>query len=171
MSDEVFNKELKQAIKKAIDNNKITTLTQMKDKVYFSNVNEFKEFFDEIKGNQGIIKTPYKDIKVNLFYAHDHFTKNTHNINRNNIKSAFFETFKDPLFIIEFTPQGKNKSSVYFYKPFYDESKKLLNLIGIGVSGQRQLNFSTFYLDKQGNRLNEFLKKKDILIRYVKTNE
>lgn len=167
LSNEVFNKELKQVIINAIDKKQVQNLPIKKP---FENFKDFKGLFDEVKGSQGMIKTPYKNINVNLSYAFNHFVKNTYNINRDNIKSAFFQTFKDPLFVIEFTPKGRIKPSVYFYKPFYDKNKKLLNLIGISVSEKGQLNFSTFYLDKRGNRLNEFLNKEAILIKYVKPN-
>ena len=42
--------------------------------------------------------------------------------------SKLFKTFKNPLFVLEQTREGSTKPSVYFYKPFYDENKKLLNL-------------------------------------------
>lgn len=139
--------------------------------MHFSKVSEFKAYFDEVKGNQGVIKTPYKDIKVNVFYAFNHFTDNTYKTNRDNIRSAFFSTFKKPLFVVEFTPQGKTKPSTYFYKPFYDENKKLLNLVGISINEKGLLKFSTFYLDERGNRLKEFLKRTDLTIRYVEPSE
>ncbi len=171
LSNEIFNKELQNAIKTAIDKGGIENLSELKKQVHFSKVSEFKAYFDEVKGNQGVIKTPYKDIKVNVFYAFNHFTDNTYKTNRDNIKSAFFSTFKKPLFVVEFTPQGKTKPSTYFYKPFYDENKKLLNLVGISIDEKGLLKFSTFYLDERGNRLKEFLKRADLTIRYVEPSE
>lgn len=171
LSNEIFNKELQNAIKTAIDKGGIENLSELKKQVHFSKVSEFKAYFDEVKGNQGVIKTPYKDIKVNVFYAFNHFTDNTYKTNRDNIKSAFFSTFKKPLFVVEFTPQGKTKPSTYFYKPFYDENKKLLNLVGISIDEKGLLKFSTFYLDERGNRLKEFLKRTDLTIRYVEPSE
>lgn len=171
LSNEIFNKELQNAIKTAIDKGGIENLSELKKQVHFSKVSEFKAYFDEVKGNQGVIKTPYKDIKVNVFYAFNHFTDNTYKTNRDNIKSAFFSTFKKPLFVVEFTPQGKTKPSTYFYKPFYDENKKLLNLVGISIDKKGLLKFSTFYLDERGNRLKEFLKRTDLTIRYVEPSE
>ena len=171
LSNEIFNKELQNAIKTAIDKGGIENLSELKKQVHFSKVSEFKAYFDGVKGNQGVIKTPYKDIKVNVFYAFNHFTDNTYKTNRDNIKSAFFSTFKKPLFVVEFTPQGKTKPSTYFYKPFYDENKKLLNLVGISIDEKGLLKFSTFYLDERGNRLKEFLKRMDLTIRYVEPSE
>ena len=72
---------------------------------------------------------------------------------------------------MEFTPQGKTKPSTYFYKPFYDENKNLLNLVGISINERGQLKFFTFYLDERGNRLKEFLKRTDLTIRYVEPSE
>ena len=171
LSNKVFNTELKDAITKAINKGNIENLSVLKNQVHFSNVSEFKAYFDEVKGNQGVIKTPYKDIKVDIRYAFNHFRINTYNTNRDNIKPAFFSTFKKPLFVVEFTPQGKTKPSTYFYKPFYDENKKLLNLVGISIDEKGLLKFSTFYLDERGNRLKEFLKRTDLTIKYVEPSE
>lgn len=57
---------------------------------------------------------------------------------------------------------------MYFYKPFYDENKKLLNLFGISVDNKGKLNFTTYYLDEVGNRLSSILNDKNLKIRYVK---
>ena len=171
LSNKVFNTELKDAITKAINKGNIENLSVLKNQVHFSNVSEFKAYFDEVKGNQGVIKTPYKDIKVDIRYAFNHFRINTYNTNRDNIKPAFFSTFKKPLFVVEFTPQCKTKPSTYFYKPFYDENKNLLNLVGISINERGQLKFFTFYLDERGNRLKEFLKRTDLTIRYVEPSE
>lgn len=124
--------------------------------------------FDEIRANKGIIKTPYKDVVVGIKYAFNHFKHNTYNTNRDKIKGGFFETFKNPLFVVEQTREGSTKPSVYFYKPFYDENKKLLNLFGISVDDKGKLDFKTYYLDKIGNRLESILNDKNLLIRYVK---
>ena len=59
-------------------------------------------------------------------------------------------------------------STEYFYKPFYDENKKLLNLFGISVDNKGKLDFKTYYLDSAGNRLKSILNDKDLVIRYVK---
>lgn len=72
--------------------------------------------FDEIGGNKGIIKTPYKDVVVGIKYAFNHFKHNTYNTNRDNIKGGFFEAFKNPLFVVEQKREGSTKPSVYFYK-------------------------------------------------------
>lgn len=121
-----------------------------------------------IKGNKGVIQTPYKDVEVDIRYAFIHFKKNTYNTNRDNIKGGFFETFKNPLFVVEQKREGSTKPSVYFYKPFYDENKKLLNLFGISVDNKGKLDFKTYYLDSNNRRLDILLNRKDLVIRYVK---
>lgn len=57
---------------------------------------------------------------------------------------------------------------MYFYKPFYDENKKLMNLFGIGVDSNGTINFKTYYLDDKKNRLKEILKSERIKIVYMK---
>ncbi|EMZ38288.1 hypothetical protein C826_01801 [Helicobacter bilis WiWa] len=55
---------------------------------------------------------------MNMYYAWQHFTKNTHNTDRENIKSGFFKTFKDPLFIVEQIREGQKEPSVFSINPF-----------------------------------------------------
>ena len=168
LSEEVFNKELKEKIQESIAKQEVEPMPQSE----FKNYEDFKSLFDEVQqsGNrmQGLIKTPYKDIHINIKYAYNHFRHNTYNTNRDNIKGGFFKTFKEPLFIVEQTREGSHKPSVYFYKPFYDENKKLLNLFGISVDSKGKLDFKTYYLDRVGNRLESILKDKNLKIRYVK---
>ena len=164
LSEEVFNKELKAKIQESIAKEEIKLMPQSE----FKNYEDFKSLFDEIRGNKGMIKTPYKDVEVNVVYAFRHFRENTYNTNRDNIKGGFFKTFKEPLFIVEQKREGSHKPSVYFYKPFYDENKKLLNLFGISVDNKGKLDFKTYYLDNAGNRLESILKDKNLKIRYVK---
>ena len=168
LSEEVFNKELKAKIQESIAKQEVEPMPQSE----FKNLEEFESLFDEVQqsGNrmQGLIKTPYKDIHINIKYAYNHFRHNTYNTNRDNIKGGFFATFKNPLFVVEQTREGSTKPSVYFYKPFYDENKKLLNLFGISVDSKGKLDFKTYYLDRVGNRLESILKDKNLKIRYVK---
>ena len=164
LSEEVFNKELKAKIQESIAKQEVELMPQSA----FKNLDEFENLFDEIRANKGIIKTPYKDVEVNVVYAFRHFRENTYNTNRDNIKGGFFATFKNPLFVVEQTREGSHKPSVYFYKPFYDENKKLLNLFGISVDNKGKLDFKTYYLDSAGNRLKSILNDKDLIIRYVK---
>ena len=134
--------------------------------VKFSNVKEFKSLFSETQGKFGIIKTPYKSLKVNMSYAYRHFYDNTYKTNRDNIKSAFFETFSDPLFIAK--NDSKGRDSVYFYKPFLDKDKKVLNLFGIGIDKEGKVDFKTFYLDNSGARMREMERLADENIIYIK---
>ncbi|GAA7171207.1 hypothetical protein HpCK101_09210 [Helicobacter pylori] len=161
LSNEIFNKELQNAIKQSIENDKIAHLPQ----VHFSDIAEFRKLFDENENNIGILNTAIGKVKVNTNYALNHFTNNTYFKDRTKIKSGFFETFKNPLFIVEDTSKGKD--SVYFYKPFYDKDKKTLNLFGIGVNEKGYISFKTYYLDEKKTRLNQLLKNEKIKIKYV----
>lgn len=133
--------------------------------VHFSDIAEFRKLFDENENNIGILNTAIGKVKVNTNYALNHFTNNTYFKDRTKIKSGFFETFKNPLFIVEDTSKGKD--SVYFYKPFYDKDKKTLNLFGIGVNEKGYISFKTYYLDEKKTRLNQLLKNEKIKIKYV----
>ena len=77
--------------------------------------------------------------------------------NRENIKGGFFETFRDPLFIVEQTREGQKEPSIYFYKPFFDKDKRLMNLFGIGIDSNGSINFKTYYFDDSGSRLRRIL--------------
>ncbi|TQR42954.1 hypothetical protein DMB95_00185 [Campylobacter sp. MIT 12-8780] len=160
----LFNEELFKRVKNAIDNDEITIMPKSE----FKNEEEFKALFDRIDGKFGYIDTPYKSVKVNTHYAFTHFRKNTYDTNRENIKGGFFESFKEPLFVVEHKRDGASEPSVYFYKPFYDKEKQLLNLFGIGVNERGFLNFKTYYLDKQGSRLKSLMKDRNLIIKYMK---
>ena len=163
LSEEVFNKELKAKIQESIAKQEVELMPQSA----FKNLDEFENLFDEIRANKGIIKTLYRDVEVDIKYAYNHFRHNTYNTNRDNIKGGFFKTFKNPLFVVEQTRERSHKPSVYFYKPFYDENKKLLNLFGISVD-KGKLDFKTYYLDSNNRRLDILLNRKDLVIRYMK---
>ena len=47
-------------------------------------------------------------MKADIKSAWKHFTYNTHNTDRENIKGGFFKTFKDPLFIVEQAREGQS---------------------------------------------------------------
>ena len=164
MSEIISNEELKDRIQEAIKSANVEVIPESE----FKDLKGFERLFDEIRGNKGMIKTPYKYVEVDIKYAFIHFTKNTYNTNRDNIKGGFFETFKNPLFVVEQKREGSTKPSVYFYKPFYDENKKLLNLFGISVDNKGKLDFKTYYLDSNNRRLDILLNRKDLVIRYVK---
>lgn len=163
-SKDFFNKELAQAIESALQNGKVEVMP----KAEFGSFDEFKSLFDIVKGGTGFIKTPYKDVKVAIPYAWRHFRENTYNTNRDNIKGGFFGTFRDPLFIVEQTRQGQEIPSVYFYKPFFDRDKNLMNLFGIGVDSNGGVKFKTYYFDEQNSRLKQILNGQNIRIVYIK---
>lgn len=71
LSEEIFNKELKAKIQESIAKQEVELMPQSA----FSNIDEFKGLFDEIKGNKGVIQTPYKDVEVDIKYAFIHFKK------------------------------------------------------------------------------------------------
>lgn len=109
-------------------------------------------------------------MKADIKSAWKHFTYNTHNTDRENIKGGFFKTFKEPLFVVEQTRQGQKEPSVYFYKPFFDKDKNLMNLFGIGIDSSGNVDFKTYYFDKRRNRLKEILMSDKIKIVYVQEN-
>lgn len=160
----VFNEELQKQIIKAIKAENVSVMP----KNPFKDTNDFKAGFDMIQSRYGIIHTPYRDVRVDIRYAWEHFKKNTHNTNRDNIKGAFFETFRNPLFIVAQMREGQELPSVYFYKPYYDNNKNLLNIFGIGVDNEKNVGFRTFYLDSVGNRLENLLNDKKLTIIYKK---
>ena len=160
----LFNEELRERIVKAIQSGNVDTMP----KSQFRNLYEFENMFDSKNGDKGIIKTPYEDISVNIEYAYKHFTDNTYKKDRENIKGGFFQTFKDPLFVVEELRAGADKPSVYFYRPFYDENKRLMNILGISVDDKGKLDFRTYYLDYRGSKLKSLLKKENLIIRYMR---
>ncbi|WP_233706012.1 hypothetical protein [Helicobacter bilis] len=56
---------------------------------------------------------------------------------------------------------------MYFYKPFYDNDKKLMNLFGIGIDSVGNIDFKTYYFDEKETRLNAILKSEKIKIVYM----
>ena len=123
----------------------------------FKNYGEFRALFDNVKGNIGFVKTPYAPVKVKIFKAYEHFTKNTNNTNRENIKGGFFSTLQEPLLVVKGERVGQNEPSVYFYKPFLSKDKNgkesVMNLFSIAVDYSGNLDFKTYYLDNRSNRL------------------
>lgn len=137
----------------------------------FKNIRDFRKGFDILDGNKGIIHTQYKDVKVNTWYAWEHFKKNTYDKDRDNIKGGFFETFRDPLFVVEQSRKGQEKPSVYFYRPYYDKKNALQNLFGIGVDSNGKVEFKTYYLDNGNTRLENILNDDGVIIKYKKKLE
>ncbi len=158
---------LKELEKQILDDEKIN-LTKLKaqdlPKADFKNIKEFKDKFTRKSGKYGVIKTPYKAVRVNMAYAYTHFYKNTYNVNRNYIKGAFFDVLQNPLFIAE---KETNKGlSTYFYK-VYKHKNNQIGIFGIGVNKYGEIEFKTMYEDKKLNRIKEILKLKDENIKYV----
>lgn len=114
LSEEVFNKELKERIEQSLAKQELKPMP----KSAFKSFDEFQGLFDEIKGNKGVIQTPYKDVEVDIRYAFIHFKKNTYNTNRDNIKGGFFETFKNPLFVVEQKERVAPSLACIFISPF-----------------------------------------------------
>lgn len=159
------------------DKEKLMSYAVSLPNLHFNNIAQFKAMFSDKQGKFGYIQTPYKPVKVNMPYAYSHFYKNTSGANRGYFKTAFFDTFTDPLFIAKNAKDGKE--SVYFYKPFYFEKefvkngkkqkeKVFLGLFGIGVDKNGKVDFATFYKDISGSRFKEMLNLSDENIVYVK---
>lgn len=110
------------------------------------------------------MKTPYKDVKINMGYAYKHFYQNTHNANRDYMKGAFFDVLQKPMFIAE---QETDKGlSTYFYKVYsYGEDK--IGVFGIGIDKEGQIEYKTMYADIKQNRLQEMLKLDSEKIKYI----
>lgn len=64
--------------------------------------------------------------------------------------------------------KGQEKPSVYFYKPFFDEVNNRLDLFGIGVDNQGEINFKTFYKADSETRLESLLNDRNLKIKYIK---
>ncbi|WP_238701491.1 hypothetical protein, partial [Helicobacter bilis] len=159
VSKDIFNKELAQEIESALQNGKVETMPQAE----FRNREEFAKMFDSISGKYGIIETPIGNVECDVSYAWNHFRQNTYNKNRDNLKGGFFKTFKDPLFVVEQVKEGQKEPSVYFYKPFFDKDKNLMNLFGIGIQGHN-VEFKTYYLDTNGSRIRQVLNNKSKIL-------
>ena len=77
-----------------IDEKALRSYAENMPDLKINSVKDFKDNFDEIKGKFGFIKTPYKDIKVNMVYTYKHFYENSSKQNRDLIKSAFLRHLK-----------------------------------------------------------------------------
>ncbi|MDD6055193.1 MAG: hypothetical protein PUB96_01405, partial [Helicobacteraceae bacterium] len=158
LKDGIVNKEAREAAL-SVDIDKIAKNAIDLPQRDFKNVKEFSLKFDRLESSsKGFINTPLGEIKINPYYAFIHFFKNSKNENRLNIASGFFETFKNPSFIL------KEKESIYFYKPFLSEKGEFLGLFGVGVSDKGKLTHRTFYKDKANNaRLKRLMKEAEVL--------
>lgn len=161
---DVLHKDLQNLIIKALQTQNITPMP----KNPFRNIRDFKKGFDSIKGNKGIIKTPYKDVDVNIGYAWKHFITNTYGKNRDSIKGGFFATFKDPLFVVTQRRKEQENPSVYFYKPFFDKENNRIDLFGIGLDSNGKIDFKTYYKADSDSRLLNLLNDESVEIKYTK---
>ena len=170
--EKMLNDELQELFtsNKRVDYEKIKAYAKPSSmpKPNFKNYGEFRASFDNVKGNIGFVKTPYAPVKVKIYKAYEHFTKNTNNTNRENIKGGFFSTLQEPLLVVKGERVGQNEPSVYFYKPFLDKDNNLLGLFGIGIDGEGKIEFKTFYHDDTQSRIKEMLNLSDENIIYVK---
>ncbi|WDL72494.1 hypothetical protein [Helicobacter winghamensis] len=107
-----------------LDSNGKVDLSRIKatalPKVAFNNTKQFKDLFENKQGKYGIVKTPYKDVKINMGYAYKHFYQNTHNANRDYMKGAFFDVLQKPMFVIE--QENERGLITYFYKVYKYEN-------------------------------------------------
>ena len=130
----------------------------------FKNVKQFTESFENRQGKYGIVKTPYKDVVVDIPRAYRHFYQNTHNTNRNYLKGAFFDILQKPMFIAE---QETDKGlSTYFYK-VYHYGKDKIGVFGIGIDKNGEIEYKTMYADIKQNRLQEMIRLDDENIKYI----
>ena len=142
-----------------LDSNGKVDLSRIKatalPKVAFNNTKQFKNLFENKQGKYGIVKTPYKDVKINMGYAYKHFYQNTHNANRDYIKGAFFDVLQKPMFVIE--QENERGLITYFYKVYKYENGNI-GIFGIGVDSGGHIDYRTMYKDDNNQRLNQLLK-------------
>ncbi len=142
-----------------LDSNGKVDLSRIKatalPKVAFNNTKQFKNLFENKQGKYGIVKTPYKDVKINIGYAYKHFYQNTHNANRDYIKGAFFDVLQKPMFVIE--QENERGLITYFYKVYKYENGNI-GIFGIGVDSGGHIDYRTMYKDDNNQRLNQLLK-------------
>ncbi|WP_458574568.1 putative barnase/colicin E5 family endoribonuclease, partial [Helicobacter trogontum] len=133
-------------------------------KVAFNNTKQFKNLFENKQGKYGIVKTPYKDVKINMGYAYKHFYQNTHNANRDYMKGAFFDVLQKPMFVIE---QENDRGLItYFYK-VYKHQNGNIGIFGIGVDSGGHIDYRTMYKDDNNQRLNQLLKLDNKKVVYM----
>ncbi|MDA3968031.1 hypothetical protein, partial [Helicobacter sp. WB40] len=133
-------------------------------KANFKNIKQFQDLFLNKEGKYGVLKTPYKDIKINIPYAYKHFYKNTNNVNRNFMKGTFFDVLQQPMIIAE--KENDIGASVYFYK-IYEYQNNKIGIFGIGVNENGEINYKTLYADKKKNRIKEIIKLDENSIKYM----
>ncbi|MFQ6341366.1 hypothetical protein [Campylobacter sp. VTCC 70190] len=133
-------------------------------KATFKNVKQFEKLFTNKQGKYGIVKTPYKDIRVNIPYAYTHFYKNTYNTNRDYLKGAFFDVLENPMFVAE--KETDKGLSTYYYK-VYSYGKDKIGVFGIGIDSQGHIDYKTMYADKNLSRIKQMIKLDDENIKYI----
>ena len=127
---------------------------------------EFKKNFGwDHESKYYYIDTPIGQVKSNPSRSWRHLTDNSHYDNRGYISGAFFETMKDPLFIVK-KPYDGGWSTV-FYKPFKDEKGKYhLGAFAVGDNGE--LVQKTFYEIGGLKKIKDLIKVPDSHMLYYK---
>lgn len=133
-------------------------------KANFKNIKQFQDLFLNKEGKYEALKTPYKDIKINIPYAYKHFYKNTNNVNRNFMKGTFFDVLQQSMIIAE--KENDIGASVYFYK-IYEYQNNKIGIFGIGVNENGEINYKTLYADKKKNRIKDIIKLDENSIKYM----
>ena len=122
----------------------------------------FKKAFG-VAHNQNIatIKTPIKDLEVDVRYAFLHLNKvgklGNHKENRSFLSGAVLPTLQNPLFITKDT----KRNSIYFYKPFVDENR-LIHFVSVEVDKNSKLHYKTSY-EANTRRLLRMIRNNELL--------
>ena len=116
-----------------------------------------KAFAPNAKGRANI-KTPIKDIEINVEQAWEHLLDNSKGEDRTKISGGLLQTLQKPFFVIK-----NDEGSYYFYKPFKDE-RGILNLISIEVPKAARLKYKTSYIADK-NKMLELINKHELVYK------
>jgi hypothetical protein len=111
-------------------------------------INKYKSFSKTVSSNQS---TPIGKVKINIFYAFSHLTKNTYCQNRFRFVGGFSDSLKNPLFVFKGKYKDKDKEvdSYCFYKPFFQDGK-IIHLFNMSVEKNGSLYQKTFFNSTSG---------------------
>jgi len=127
---------------------------------------DFKNGFNfDYESRYYYVDTPVGQVRANPSKTFAHLTHNTHFQDRSFISGAFFETLKDPLFVVK--KPYKNDWNIVFYKPFKDE-KGRYHLASFAVDKNGEVIHKTFFEMDNLSKLKELIKVPDNNLLYYK---
>lgn len=116
-----------------------------------------KAFSPNAKGRANI-KTPIKDVEIDVAQAYKHLYTNENGEDRRKISGGVLLTLQKPFFV-----SRSAGGSYYFYKPFKDE-KGVLNLVSIEVPKSNRLKYKTSYIGDK-NRMLALINKYELVYK------